>query len=269
MSRDYAFIGLIFSLCLHGAFILLLFKSPTQDLSPPETVEIEIQDSDEKTKWIVDPLQQEEDLSKKLKDEAELVSKLTQRVKKQMRAKRGTKTQNASPQAKPPKFTYSPGQGEYRPTDPMLRKEAIGFSQFAERLPGVEEGFFNSLNTDQLTYFSFYSRVNSQISTRWVAFVRNYLSGLSAAEIKALSQSNRKTVVEVLLDRDGNYFSSLIHSSSGVQALDEATFKAFRAAAPFINPPEGLVKQDDGLIHLYYQFVVIFKPNPMAGSSDF
>lgn len=272
MNKDYAFLGLVVSLCLHGALILILSEYEFEMPTPSETVEVEFTDSDEKTKWIVDPIaNQEEDISERLKKEAELVSQLTQRVKKQMRAKRGEKTQNASPSQVQiqPKFNYKPDPGEVRPIDPMLKKQAIGYSQFAESIPGIEEGSFNSLNTDQLTYFSFYSRVNNQISSRWVSLVRNYLAGLSPAQIKALAQSDKRTVVEVLLDKDGNYFSSLIHSSSGVQALDEATYKAFRAAAPFLNPPVGLVQEEDGLIHLYYQFVVVFRPNPMAGGSDF
>lgn len=253
-----------------------MWNTETSSFKKSEAVEIEIKDMDEgKTKWIVDSLseKEKEDLSEKLKKEADLVSNITRRVEQQMRARRGAKTQNATPkqaQRPQPKFNFDPSKGETnKPVDPMLRKQAIGYSQFAEAIPGIQEGFFNSLNTDQLTYFSFYSRVNDQISQRWVSQVRNFLYGLSDAQLKLMAQSNKRTIVEVLLDREGNYFSSLIHHSSGVQALDEATYNAFRAAAPFMNPPQGLVQEEDGLIHLYYQFVVIFKPSPMAGGSEF
>lgn len=272
MSEDRSLFTFVISLALHAvvAWAVLshtLHKKP----SIKETMEFEVVDKE--PRYIVNPQEnppQEKTLKEKLKEEAKFLANLTRRVQEQMRAKSGVRTQNAGQPQKPrPQFNFDPESLTQIAPPPALRKLAIGASEFAESVPGIKQGFFNSLNTDQLTYFTFYNRVNEQIGYRWVSLVKHYLYNLPIDQLNRISESNKRTVVEVLLDQQGNYFSSLIHHSSGIQALDEATYKAFRLATPFINPPQGLVNKEDGLIHLYYEFNVIFDPLPMAGPTDF
>lgn len=273
MKEDRSLLTFILSLMLHGALAWLIVNGlPRYEFpSSKEVTEIEI--LEQAPRFIIGEQESPEKTpEEQLKDQAKFLSNLTQRVKEQMRAKQGHKTQNAVPQqpATPqPKFNYDPSESATINSPPALRKMAIGISEYAERVPGIKQGFFNSLNSDQLTYFTFYSRVNEQIGYRWVSLVKNYLYNLPPEQLKRISDANKRTVVEVLLDGEGNYFSSLIHNSSGIQALDEATYKAFRLATPFLNPPQGLVDAEDGLIHLYYEFNVIFDPLPMAGPNQF
>lgn len=272
MNEDRSLFTFILSLAIHGVFAWILISEITPfKQTVEETTELEI--IEKAPRYIIEaqkPALKEKTLQEKLKEEAKFLSNITQRVKEQLRARQGLKTQNSGSPPKPtPKFTYDPSSLSQVAPPPALRKMAIGTAEFAERVTGIKQGYFNSLNSDQLTYFTFYSRVNEQIGYRWVSLVKDYLYNLPIDQLQRISESNKRTVVEVLLDQQGNYFSSLIHNSSGIQALDEATYKAFRLATPFLNPPLGLVNKEDGLIHLYYEFNVIFDPLPMAGPTEF
>lgn len=273
INEDRSLLAFVFSLALHGSMAWLLlsqFKAPRS--SPSETIQVDIREKE--AKYILPtPLNQEEeekDPKLKLKEEAKFLANLTKRVKEQVRARQGVKTTNGGQPSPPaPQFKFDPSSTTRLKVPTALRNNAIGQAEFAERVPGIKQGYFNSLNSDQLTYFTFYNRINQQINYRWVSLVKNYLFNLPPDQLKRISNSNKRTVIEVLLDSQGNYFSSLIHNSSGIQALDEATYKAFRLATPFVNPPQGLVDAEDGLIHLYYEFNVIFDPLPMAGPNQF
>jgi len=272
INEDRSLLAFVFSLALHGSLAwLVLSQVKTADLSTSDTVQVDFLEKE--SKYIL-PTQisqkPEEEPEEKLKKEAKFLADLTRRVKDQMRAKQGTKTTNGGQPNKPsPNFNFDPASNTSLKVPSTLRNTAIGQAEFAERVPGIKQGYFNSLNSDQLTYYTFYSRINEQISYRWVSLVKNYLFNLPPDQLQRISNSNKRTVIEVLLDAQGNYFSSLIHNASGIQALDEATFKAFRLATPFVNPPQGLVDPEDGLIHLYYEFNVIFDPLPMAGPNQF
>ncbi len=289
MNEDRSLFTFILSLAVHGLFawILITGISPFQEKNEVDIMEFDVVEI-ENPKYIINEQpepKREKTLEERLKEEAKFLSNLTRRVEEQIRARQGLKTRDgisspiqrpqdgapeaSGPSAPTPKFTYDPGSNAEINPPPTLRKMAIGTAEFAERVSGIKQGFFNSLNTDQLTYFTFYNRVNEQIGYRWVSLVKDYLYNLPVDQLRRVSDSNKRTVVEVLLDQQGNYFSSLIHNSSGIQALDEATYKAFRLATPFLNPPQGLVSEEDGLIHLYYEFNVIFDPLPMAGPADF
>lgn len=273
MNEDRSLFTFILSLAIHAVIAWALIYKTTPFKMEPSTETTEFEIVEKEPRYIIDEQKPEpkKTLEQKLKEEAKFLSNITKRVKEQIQARPGLKTQSSGlPQQKPPpQFNYDPSSLTQIAPPPALRKMAIGTSEFAERIPGIKQGFFNSLNSDQLTYFTFYQRVNEQIGYRWVAMVKNFLYSLPMDQLKRISESNKRTVVEVLLDQQGNYFSSLIHNSSGIQALDEATYKAFRLATPFPNPPLGLVNEEDGLIHLYYEFNVVFDPLPMAGPTEF
>ena len=62
----------------------------------------------------------------------------------------------------------------------------------------------------------------------------------------------RVTEVRVSLSTTGAVAKVVVTSPSGVGELDDEAVRAFRAAAPFPNPPEGLVK--DGQIVFAFSF---------------
>lgn len=142
---------------------------------------------------------------------------------------------------------------------PKIHQVAIGTSTSAEYIPGIKEGSMTFLNSDQFTYYSFFSRVNEQVRNRWVTRMRTAMSSFSEEERNRLAKQNRTTLIEVVLSQKGDYVRHTIHQSASNLELDRAVYEAFRMAAPFLNPPRGLV-ESDGFIHLFAQFQLIFHP---------
>jgi TonB family protein len=62
-----------------------------------------------------------------------------------------------------------------------------------------------------------------------------------------------------MLSPDGQFSSFVIQNSCGDRGLDDVAVQAFRQAAPFPNPPRGMIGSD-GLIHIYAGLTVFFKP---------
>jgi protein TonB len=136
---------------------------------------------------------------------------------------------------------------------------AIGQSSLSQLIPGVEEGAFTALNTDQLEFYAFYQRANEQIRNRWVGLIRDYLGELAARDMEILARRNRTTQIEVVLNPSGEYVRSVVHTGSCDKGLDQAAGESFRRAAPFPNPPSEMVKAD-GFIHLFYAFTLYLRP---------
>jgi TonB family protein len=276
---DRSFQGLLLSLCLHALLVWLYLHakpwSPARTDQPTEITIVESDHGKKSKKSFVTETENQEKAFDKLKDQADYLSRFTKRVEKQMRARNNDRTQNRDLNLNPTTQPITPQKqgvaGMERPQEeggslpspglkqPNMRNVAIGPSTLAEYIPGVEEGAFTALNTDQFTYYAFFSRINEQIRNRWVGNVRAYVGRLGQQELTALSKYDRQTVIEIVLTRDGRYSNSMIHQSSGDRNLDQTTLEAFRAAAPFLNPPSGLVETDN-LIHLKYGFMVRFRP---------
>ncbi len=271
---DRSFQGLLLSLCVHAFLIWLLLKAEAPPIQPSEApTEITILDGkNEKSKTFVTETEAQE-VYQKLKDQADYLSQFTKRVKRQLKAKVNDRTQNLNlnPVTQPMPIREgmtgnqkSRESGELspdsRPTDqPAMRNVVIGASSIAEHIPGVEEGAFTALNTDQFTYYAFFARINEQIRNRWISGVRAYVGRLNPKEHEILSKYDRQTIIEIVLTQEGRFLGSTLYQSSGDRRLDQTTVEAFRAAAPFLNPPQGLI-ESDGHIRLKYGFVVRFRP---------
>ena len=267
---DKSFEGLLISIVLHVALIVFLFKADLRPhVTPSETTEITlIENSSDQGGYIVPETEKEQrEELKDLKDAAQILSQFTKRVKQQLIARQKGLNVNSRPSRSKSAGTQqdtsiplpeTDGSGLRRRENP-IRNMAIGGGSMAEYIPGIQEGYFTALNTDQFIYTIFYERIHIQVRPRWVNNVRNYMGKLSPEKLKKLAERNRTTVFEVILGPDGSYFTSLVHRSSGDEELDRVTLQAFREAAPFPNPPRGMIDKD-GLIHLYYAFTISFRP---------
>jgi TonB family protein len=282
-TSDRAFEGLLFSLVIHFLLAVLYFNLPAPKLmGGSERTEITILDEKprpkSKAKSFVTETDKRPDDIKDLNDAADFLSQFTKRVKKQLVARNNGPTRNSQPTVIPlkPKDIQEKNRVAGMETqaktpheegiglpqvggNQALHEVAIGPSSIAEFVPGVEEGEFTALNTDQFTYYSFFARINEQIRNRWVMGIRNYIGSLTQKDLEMLSKMDRQTVVEIILNKDGTFSSSVLQHSAGDRTLDQTTVQAFRDAAPFLNPPKGMV-ENDGMVHLRYGFVVRFRP---------
>lgn len=280
---DKSFEGLLFSIILHLALILFLLKAHLQPFTPAKDVtEVTLieKPATEKSKAFVTETDKKETFDQ-LKDTADFLSQFTKRVKKQLRARNNGPTINAAPKAQPQQQPQKPqpnkmaglenknrGEGIGTPggmSNPM-RNVAIGQSSISEYIPGIEEGAFTALNTDQFTYYAFFARMNEQVRSRWIDNVRSYMARLTTHDLEVLARIERQWTIEIILSPDGTYEStSLVHTSSGDRELDQTALRAFRDAAPFNNPPRGMI-ESDGKIHLRYGFIVHFRPPSFGGA---
>lgn len=271
---DKSFQGLVLSLIIHGLLVYWLLVHPMPGvLMPEKPTEITLIEKDKKNQHgqIMPNLQlPKEDLAQKVKDQVKILSDATRRVKQEMVARQAEITRNSKLRGEPsPKDevqlpgkqgTNSNERGELNPqANNAIKNVMMGGSSINQYIPGVQQGYFTALNQDQFTYYVFFNRVNEQMGQRWVSLIRNYAQGLSEGDLKRLASKNRTTVIEVLLTQGGEFVRSMVHASSESKPLDQAASDAFLAAAPFLNPPHGMVEKD-GFIHLRYAMTIYFRP---------
>ncbi len=224
-------------------------------------------------------------------DEARFLSEKSQRVRKEMQAATSGLTKNRPPAQQKSQEPLSLAElTKTRKGSPQMQredfprednapkisaeKEMEQFAQQTEQLQAqraqqqlpstssdalpqdVSIGSMTALNTDRLTYYSFYSRVNEAIYFRWNSRVKNSLDSFDRNYLRNVVRLNRwVTQAEILLRPDGKVHKVLIMKESGILQFDLAAANAFKEAARFPNPPKEMV-QDDGFIHLKYSFTV-------------
>lgn len=106
-----------------------------------------------------------------------------------------------------------------------------------------EIGNVVDLNTIKYPYAGYMDRIRRQVNYWWQQNLDNLPSSVR------LAKSRYTTVVSVILNADGALEHIEVTTECGSPELDDAVVRAFRLAAPFDNPPDGLV-QKDGRVYL-------------------
>ncbi|MCB0341844.1 MAG: TonB C-terminal domain-containing protein [Pseudobdellovibrionaceae bacterium] len=269
MRKTFIFHGLILSVAIH----IFLLWTAAQIESPPSrnksAVDIVVLDRHGQKTVVEDQGQTSklEELKKKIDEQTQLVSKRTQRVKKQQIAhgKPGGKKAPNKLNNLVPKNDFSEIVKKETSVLPNSLQEnvVIGDGGTQNYIPMISKGGFTSLNTDQFLFYTYYARINQQVGSRWSWKVNDAIRRATTSELYNWSNKERVTQVEVILDPQGRHHKTLIHTSSGVEELDEAVTQTFLQATPFINPPEEMI-QDDGYIHLHYAFHIFWDPRQIA-----
>lgn len=112
----------------------------------------------------------------------------------------------------------------------------------------VPEGDGTFLNTREWKYAAFFNRVKQAVSAKWDP------NGRLRRRNEGLGSATRITVMHVSLRPDDSLADLYVGQSSGVDVLDAEAMSAFEKAAPFGNPPAGLVK--DGFVRFTFGFHV-------------
>ena len=209
------------------------------------------------------------------------MSKFNQRVKKQTRAantgefnnsaKPGQQVagQNQKPQPKPsPKKNPEKGRGKIKKLSQLvpqysltpdarkdLAKHVGNPLQTDDYLKDVEVGLQTALRTREFLYDSYYDRIKKKIRQFWEPTVRQQVKMIYRKGRTIASSSDRITQVLITLDARGSLARIEVITQSGVSALDKAAIEAFKEAAPFPNPPKGMVEQD-GRIRIRWDFIL-------------
>ncbi len=128
-------------------------------------------------------------------------------------------------------------------------------SQTNDYLKQINPGLETMLNTREFKYFTYYQRIRRQLSQYWEPKLKEKLTKLFKQGRKIASHQDRITKVLIVLNNSGTLVNVQVIDESGVADLDEAAIEAFRAAAPFPNPPIGIV-ENDGTVKIRWDFIV-------------
>lgn len=113
----------------------------------------------------------------------------------------------------------------------------------------LPQGSENMLNAEESVFYSFYSRMYEAIAPVWQSHIR------TVASQQHVAAGDYTTVVDVILDKDGNLVGVRQMHSSGVPAFDHAVDAALQKAGHFPNPPKDLLNAQ-GEVHTGWTFTV-------------
>lgn len=124
-----------------------------------------------------------------------------------------------------------------------------------DNLEKIESDLMTRLNTKEYRYFGYYSRIKSQLNQWWVPKVQQKFTKMLRQGRTIASEDNKITKLVIILNDSGHLVKVQVMAESGIKDLDDAAIEAFRSAAPFPNPPKGMVDKD-GLVKIRWDCVV-------------
>lgn len=124
-----------------------------------------------------------------------------------------------------------------------------------DNLPDVDESLMTQLNTREYKYYSYYSRIKNQLNQWWVPAVQQEFAALVKQGRTIASEESKVTKLIIVLNDKGLLVNVKVLAESGVRELDKAAVDAFRSAAPFPNPPRGMIEAD-GTVQIRWDCVV-------------
>lgn len=129
-----------------------------------------------------------------------------------------------------------------------------------DHLVDIEDGQNNLLSTARWRHAPFFQRVKHQVEQYWrpdIAFRRHDPGG------HVYGYRDRETVVRVVLNPDGSLERTYVVRGCGADFLDVEAIRAIEQAAPFPNPPRGLVDPRTDTIVFAFGFTVILGERPI------
>lgn len=143
--------------------------------------------------------------------------------------------------------------------DPTAEEQAAGdgneVSKTDDHLKDVPTGMQTMLSTREFVYYSYYNRIKDKLRQYWEPKIKEKFERTIRQGRQIASEGDKITKVIIILDEKGTLIGVQVLSASGIVDLDEAAVEAFRAAAPFPNPPKGIV-EEDGTIKIRWDFVL-------------
>lgn len=280
-------IGLIALLILGPEFLFLnelhrrtnhTIENKTEDL----ITQIELINQEQVQKQIIE--QSENSVNEQTPEDAKFLSAKNQKVEKETKASQNGKFNNSSlpgvtrvspqqksspknnePKAEPIKnlginglpLNKNPETANSNTEEDSEKYVSLGdgISQTDDYLPDTEEGAQTLLNTKEFVYYSYFMRVKDQLRSHWNPRIRQNIQVLYAKDRNIANANIKSTSIRVTLDKSGYLEKIELLKTSGYQELDVAAIQAFRSAAPFLNPPPGLLEKDKR-IRIVWDFIL-------------
>lgn len=128
-------------------------------------------------------------------------------------------------------------------------------SQTLDYIKDLDPGLETLLSSREFTYYTFYSRVRNKLNQFWNPKVLEQLSKIYQQGRKLASSEDKISKLLITLDSNGKVLKVQVVGESGHSELDQAAVEAFREAAPFPNPPKGMI-DPDGTIKIRWDFIL-------------
>lgn len=135
-----------------------------------------------------------------------------------------------------------------------------GFTAASDDNLNAQEGERTLLSTREFRFFSYYHRIKELLRQYWKPGVERKMAKLYAGG-KKIEESEVVTKLMVLLSPSGNIERVSRLTSSGFTDIDNAAVEAFQQAAPFPNPPKGIV-DPDGFVRIRWDFILTVEAAP-------
>jgi len=149
-----------------------------------------------------------------------------------------------------------PGLSELKVKPEYIEKNArlLRIPESTDYLPDVLEKDRTALNTREFVYFSYYERIKKRVGMFWAPALEKNFRKLYFANI-TVDDRDIITKLIIVLDDQGKIKKIEKLSGSGFSELDDAAVEAFTRAAPFSNPPQGILDEDSNVI-LKWDFIL-------------
>lgn len=275
---------LLASIAIHLAFYCSVYLLPKIQKPKNETIEVTFEaatevkpqlDTDRKNRQIVD--QDDQALNQETPDKDYFLSKNNQKVAKQTVAKdkgefKNTKSKKSAgknattPQSldqakRPEKFnplsdvSTNFKEKSFKTIVGSTPSSSAASSQTQDYLKNTDIGVETILSTKEFKYYTYFNRIRKQLSEHWEPKVRDKLTKMFRQGRSIASNQDRTTKLLIILNPEGVLVKVQLVSDSGVKDLDEAAIESFRSAAPFPNPPKGIV-DPDGTVKIRWDFIL-------------
>ena len=193
----------------------------------------------------------------------ETIAKETQLLDSDARRAQKKKTERAAKAEKSVNILSNFGVSLVPPTrkqapedrDNWANMEESGGLRFNDYVRGLKEGQQTALNTKEFVFFGYYQRIRQKLDMAWRPFLRQEISKIFRQGRNLASATDFTTKTMVVLNKHGEIVEVRVLEESGTKNLDEAAVRAFNAAGPFPNPPQGLVDAQ-GMVEIRWDFVL-------------
>ena len=255
-------IFLVISLLFH--LTIILFPWSKEAKKPQKLFTVELVPLDRIKSQIVDDTEQ---ANKQKSDSAKYLSKNDNTVKEETKAPVTGKTKNT-----PESQLGDPNINKKAKEESSKRKLSMADlglkpmkasrkpstysppSQSDDYLPNVKSGAQTSLNTREFQFYSYFERIKERLRMHWEPQLQRRVNILYARG-EELPPADLLTKLDIILTKEGELTKILVLRRSGFSEIDEAAIKAFELAAPFPNPPSGMI-ENNGSVQLSWSFVV-------------
>lgn len=260
---------IVLSVFLHIVFVTSMHFLGQED-KQKEVVEIEFIQAPKESRDNRKIVEQQKQINEEIPEETKHLSKFNQTVKMQTRAESQgdfnnsagfgndmKKPNKVNTQKKKTKITKNglPRLKDLAPKYDFSENAAGKISTTDDYLKDIDAGRQTLLSTREFKYYSYYERIKRKLRRHWGSKVREKVSNIIRSGRNIASNRDRITKVIITLNEIGTLVRVQVLDQSGVIDLDEAAVEAFQEAAPFPNPPRGMI-DTSGHVTIHWDFIL-------------